>query len=129
MIEGKSSLLNAISGWSSNDGTTCIVFSFTIKAVNFHAGKFGKYKKAHTQNTQRKKKINPNPTTQGWMLLKATSFWVSMSQDCQIYLYFCFQILDCKFLEQCSSGFDYLATFLISHTDRSLNAIWTFKTN
>lgn len=54
MIEGKSILLNAISGWSPNDGTTCIVFSFTIKAVNFHARKFGKYKKAQT-HTPRKK--------------------------------------------------------------------------
>lgn len=32
-----------------------VVFSFTVKAVNFHAGKFEGYKKAHTQNTQRKK--------------------------------------------------------------------------
>lgn len=61
MTEGKSSLLNAISGWSPNDGTTCIVFSFTIKAVNFHAGKFGKYKKVHTENTQRKKKSTQIP--------------------------------------------------------------------
>lgn len=39
-----------------------------------------------------------------------------MHQSRQMYLYFCFQILDRKSLEQCFSGFDYLAPFLISHT-------------
>lgn len=31
----------------------------------------------------------------------------------QIYLYFCFQILDLRFLEECFSVFDYLFLFLI----------------
>lgn len=48
------------------------------------------------------------------MLLKEISVWEEMHQSSQMYLCFCFQILDREFLEQYFYGFDDLSRLLIS---------------